>query len=80
MTPTTKRPSSIIKKESCIDKKYQSLEEELLHEIKHYISPLQQDNKTEYMDVYQSHAGLNFITQKWGYVSLRRSKGKKRIR
>ena len=57
MTPTTKSPSSIIEKESYKDKKCDQLAtnhlmQELLHEIKHYISCLQQDNKSDYMDEY----------------------------
>ena len=55
MTPTSKSPSSIIKKESY--KKYDQLatnylKQELLHKTKHYISSPQQDNKTSYMDEY----------------------------
>ena len=54
-TPTTKSPSSIIGKESYKDNKCDQpatnyLKQELLHEIKHYISCLQKDNKTGYMD------------------------------
>ena len=57
MTPTTKSPSSIIEKESYKDKKCDQLatnhlKQELLHKIKHYMSCLQQDNKTDYMDEY----------------------------
>ena len=55
--PTTKSPSSIIEKGSYKDKTCDqlatnSLKQELLHEIKHYISCLQQDNKTNYMNAY----------------------------
>ena len=46
-----KSPSSIIEKENYKDKYDQlatnHLKQEVLHEIKHYISRLQQDNKTE---------------------------------
>ena len=57
MTPTTKSPSSIIEKGSYKDKTCDQLatnylKQELLHEIKHYISCLQQDNKTNYMNAY----------------------------
>ena len=56
-TPTTRSPSSIIERESYEDKKCDQLAtnhlmQELLHEIKHYISCLQQDNKTDYMNEY----------------------------
>ena len=56
-TPTTKSPSSIIGKESYKDNKCDQpatnhLKQELLHEIKHYISCLQKDNKTDYMNEY----------------------------
>ena len=56
-TPTTKSPSSIIGKESYKDKKCDQpatnhLKQELLHQIKHYISCLQKDNKTDYMNEY----------------------------
>ena len=56
-TPTTRSPSSIIEKESYKDKKCDQLAtnhlmQELLHEIKHYILCLQQDNKTDYMNEY----------------------------
>ena len=56
-TPTTKNPSSIIEKESYKDKKCDQLatnhlKQELLHEIKHHISCLQKDNKTDYMNEY----------------------------
>ena len=56
-TPTTKSPSSIIGKESYKDKKCDQpatnhLKQELLHEIKHYISCLQKDNKTDSMNEY----------------------------
>ena len=56
-TPTTKSPSSIIGKESYKDKKCDQsatnhLKQELLHEIKHYISCLQKHNKTGYMNEY----------------------------
>ena len=52
---TTRSPSSIIENESYKDKKCDQLAtnhlmQELLHEIKHYISCLQQDNKTDYMN------------------------------
>ena len=55
--PTTKSSSSIIEKESYKDKKCDQvatnyLKQELLHEIKHCISCLQQDNKTNYMNAY----------------------------
>ena len=55
MTPTTKSPSSLIEKESYKDKKCDHLatnhfKQELFHEVKHYISCLQQDNKTDYMN------------------------------
>ena len=54
---TTRSPSSTIENESYKDKKRNQLAtnhliQELLHEIKHYISCLQQDNKTEYMNEY----------------------------
>ena len=54
-TPTTISHSSIIEKESYKDKKCDQLainqfEVRLLHEIKLYISCLQQDNKTDYMN------------------------------
>ena len=57
MTPTTKSPSSIIEKESYKDKKCDQLatnhlKQGRLHKIKHYMSCLQQDNKTGYMDQY----------------------------
>ena len=57
MTSTTKNPSSIIEKESYKYKKCDQLatnhlKQELLHEIKHYISSLQQYDKTDYMDEY----------------------------
>ena len=57
MTGTTKNQSSITEKESYKDKKYgqlatNQLKQELLHEIKPYISSLLQDNKTDYMDEY----------------------------
>ena len=56
-TPTTKSPSSIIGKESykdnnCDQPATNHLKQELLHEIKHYISCLQKDNKTDYMNEY----------------------------
>ena len=56
-TPTTKSPSSIIEKENYKDEKCDqlatnNLKQEPLHEIKHYISSLQQDNKTDYMNDY----------------------------
>ena len=56
-TPTTKSPSSIIGKESYKDKKCDQpvtnhLKQELLHEIKHYISCLQKDNKTDSLNEY----------------------------
>ena len=56
-TPTTKSPSSIIEKERYKDKKCDQLatnhlKQELLHEIKHHISCLQKDNKTDYMNEY----------------------------
>ena len=68
MIATTKSQSSIIEKESYKDKKCDQLatnhlKQELLHEIKHYISSLQQDNKTDYMDEY-IHAGPYCVTQK----------------
>ena len=49
--------TSIIEKESYKDKKCDQLAtnlltQELLHEIKHYISCLQQGNKTDYMNEY----------------------------
>ena len=54
-TPTAKSPSSIIEKESYEDKKCDQLainhlKRELLNEIKHCISCLQQDNKTDFMN------------------------------
>ena len=57
MTPTTKSRSSIIEKVSYKDKKCDQLatnhlNQELLCETKHYISLLQQENKTYYMDEY----------------------------
>ena len=57
MSPTTKSHSSITEKESYKDKKCHQLttnhlKQYILHEIKHYISSLQQDNKTDYMDEY----------------------------
>ena len=57
MTTTTKSASSIIEKESYENKKCDQLatnhlKQELLHEIKHYISSLQQNNKIGYMDEY----------------------------
>ena len=56
-TATTKSPSSIIGKESYKDSKCDQpatnhLKQELLHEIKRYISCLQKDNKTDYMNEY----------------------------
>ena len=56
-TLTTKSPYSIIEKECYKDKKSDQLatthlKQELLHEIKHYISCLQKDNKTDYMNEY----------------------------
>ena len=56
-TPTTRSPSSIIEKESYRVKKCDQLAtnhlmQELFHEIKHYISCLKQDNKSDYMDEY----------------------------
>ena len=55
MTLTTKSPSSIIAKESYKDKMCDQLatnplKQDLLREIKHFISSLQQHNKTDYMD------------------------------
>ena len=56
-TRITKSPSSIIEKESYKDKKgdqlaISHLKQEPLHEIKHYILCLiQQDNKTDYMNI-----------------------------
>ena len=55
-TSTTKSHSSIIEKESFRDKNCDQLainhlKQEFLHEIKHYISCLQ-DNKTDYMNEY----------------------------
>ena len=54
MTLTTKSHSSITEKESYNDKKSDRLatnhlEQELLHERKHYDSFLQQDNRSDYM-------------------------------
>ena len=59
-TPSKKwhqQQTSIIKKEIYKDKKCDKLaknsfKQEILREIKHYISFLQQDNKTDYMDEY----------------------------
>ena len=56
-TPTSKSPSSIVEKESYKDKKCDllatnHLKQELLYEIKHYISCLQKDNKFDYMNEY----------------------------
>ena len=55
MTSTTKSPSSIIEKLSYKDKKCDQLaknhlKQEILHKTKHYLSSLQQANKTAYMD------------------------------
>ena len=57
MTPLTKSPPSIIEKENYKDEKcdkltINNLKQERLHEIKHYISCVQQDNKTDYMNKY----------------------------
>ena len=57
ITLATESPSSIIEKESYKNKKCDQLttnhlKQELLHEIKHYISSLQQDSKTDFMDEY----------------------------
>ena len=57
ITPTTKSPSSIIEKERYKNKKCDQLatnqlKQELPHEVKRYISFLQQDSKTDYMDEY----------------------------
>ena len=81
-TLTTKSPSSIIEKESYKDKKCDQLAtnhlmQELLHEIKHYISCLQQDNKTDYMNEYIKAMQTKLSYSKWDYVSQRGSKGKK---
>ena len=91
-TSTTKSHSSIIEKESYRDKNCDQLainhlKQELLHEIKHYILCLQQDNETDYMNEYSKAMqdqiaplkSETMFTQKWGYVSQRGSKGKKRI-
>ena len=56
MTGTTKNQSSITEKESYKDKKCDQLatnqlKQELLHEIKPYISSLLQDNKTIWMNI-----------------------------
>ena len=56
-TPTTIGTSSIFGKESYKDNKCDQpainyLKQELLHEIKHYISCLQKNNKTDYMNEY----------------------------
>ena len=59
-TPSKKwqqHQTSIIEKEIYTDKKCDKLaknsfKQEILREIKHYISCLQQDNKTDYMDEY----------------------------
>ena len=56
-TPATKSPSSIIEKDNYKDKKCDQLAtnhlmQALFHEMKHYISCSQQDNKTDYMNEY----------------------------
>ena len=55
MTPLTKSPPSIIEKENYKDEKcdqlaINNLKQERLHEIKHNILCVQQDNKTGYMN------------------------------
>ena len=82
MTPTTKSPSSIIEKESFNDEKCDQLatnhlKEELLREIKHYISSLQQDNKTDYMDEYIKAIQDHIASLKSEVIFLR-EEGKKK--
>ena len=84
-TPTTKSPSSIIGKESYKNKKCDQpttnhLKQELLHEIKHYISCLQKDNKTDYMNDYIKALQDQIASRKSEVIFLRGEvKGKKCI-
>ena len=84
MAPTTKSPSNITEKESYEDKMCDQpatkhLKQELLYEMKHYISSLQQHYETDYMDKCIKAMRDQIVSQKSEVIFLRRKVKEKKI-